>query len=158
VAKKNEKPLPYTPKFVILPIWLNFLGGNRRFLGDFVMASLKPRVSVEYGEKATIVTFTDEKILEERDIVELQQSLMGVIEQTEKINLILDFSTVKFLSSAVLGLLIRVSKKVYEQNGQLRLCNISPRIYEIFKITRLTKIFDILPDRASAAASLAGEQ
>jgi len=129
----------------------------RRFLGDFVMASLKPRVTVEYGEKATIVTFTDEKILEERDIVELQESLMGVIEQTEKINLILDFSTVKFLSSAVLGLLIRVSKKVYEQNGQLRLCNISPRIYEIFKITRLTKIFDILPDRASAAASLAEE-
>ena len=147
--------MPCTPKFAILLVLAYILGGNRYFLGDFVMASLKPRVSVEYGERATIVTFTDEKILEERDIVELQQSLMGVIEQTEKINLILDFSAVKFLSSAVLGLLIRVSKKVYEQNGQLRLCNISPRIYEIFKITRLTKIFDILPDRASAAASLA---
>lgn len=122
------------------------------------MASLKPRVSVEYGEKATIVTFTDEKILEERDIAELQQSLMGVIEQSEKINLILDFVNVKFLSSAVLGLLIRVSKKIYEHDGQLRLCNINPRIYEIFKITRLTKIFDILPDRAAAAESFTKEQ
>jgi anti-sigma B factor antagonist len=121
------------------------------------MASLKPRVTVEYGEKATIITFADEKILEERDITELQESLMGVIEQSEKINLILDFANVKFLSSAVLGLLIRVSKKIYEQDGQLRLCNISPRIYEIFKITRLTKIFDILPDRASAAASFEKE-
>jgi anti-sigma B factor antagonist len=122
------------------------------------MASLKPRVSVEYGEEATIITFTDEKILEERDIVELQESLMGVIEQAEKINLVLDFANVKFLSSAVLGLLIRVSKKVYEQNGRLRLCNISPRIYEIFKITRLTKIFDIYPDRAAAVVSFAGGQ
>jgi len=122
------------------------------------MAPLKPRISVEYGQDATIITFTDEKILEERDIVELQESLMGVIEQAEKINLVLDFSAVKFLSSAVLGLLIRVSKKVYERDGQLRLCNISPRIYEIFKITRLTKIFDIYPDRASAAASFAGAQ
>jgi len=122
------------------------------------MTSLKPRVNVEYSEQATIVTFTDEKLLEERDIVELQESLMGVIEQVEKINLILDFSTVKFLSSAVLGLLIRVSKKVYERDGQLRLCNISPRIYEIFKITRLTKIFDIFPDRASALESLAKSQ
>jgi anti-sigma B factor antagonist len=121
------------------------------------MASLKPRVTVEYGEKATIITFADEKILEERDITELQESLMGVIEQSEKINLILDFANVKFLSSAVLGLLIRVSKKIYEQDGRLRLCNISPRIYEIFKITRLTKIFDILPDRASAAASFEKE-
>jgi anti-sigma B factor antagonist len=122
------------------------------------MATLKPRVSVEYGEEATIVTFTDEKILEERDINDLQESLTGVIEQAEKINLVLDFSTVKFLSSAVLGLLIRVSKKVYERDGQLRLCNINPRIYEIFKITRLTKIFDIYPDRAAAVASLAKAQ
>jgi len=121
------------------------------------MGSLKPRIGVEYGEKATIITFTDEKILEEREIVELQVSLMGVIEQSEKTNLILDFTNVKFLSSAVLGLLIRVSKKIYEQDGQLRLCNISPRIYEIFKITRLTKIFDILPDRATAAASFSKE-
>lgn len=122
------------------------------------MASIKPRVSVEYGEKVTIVTFTDEKILEERDIAELADSLNGVIEQADKINLVLDFSTVKFLSSAVLGLLIRVSKKVYEREGQLRLCNISPRIYEIFKITRLTKIFDIYPDRDAALASFVGVQ
>jgi anti-sigma B factor antagonist len=122
------------------------------------MASLKPRVSVEYGERATVVTFTDEKILEERDIAELQDSLNGVIEQADKINLVLDFSTVKVLSSAVLGLLIRVSKKVYEREGQLRLCNISPRIYEIFKITRLTKIFDIYPDRDAAIASFVGAQ
>jgi anti-sigma B factor antagonist len=122
------------------------------------MTSLKPKVAVEYGEQATIVIFTEEKILEERDILELQETLSGIIEQTEKINLILDFTPVKFLSSAVLGLLIRVSKKVYEREGQLRLCNISPRIYEIFKITRLTKIFDIYPDRASALASLVRAQ
>jgi len=122
------------------------------------MTSLKPKVNVEYGEEATIVTFTGEKLLEERDILELQESLMGIVEQAQKINLILDFSIVKFLSSAVLGFLIRVSKKVYEQDGQLRLCNISPRIFEIFKITRLTKIFDIYPDRAAALASLARAQ
>lgn len=134
------------------------LGWESTLFWRFCMTSLKPKVTVEYGEQATIVTFTEEKILEERDIVELQESLMGVIEQAEKINLILDFSTVKFLSSAVLGLLIRVSKKVYERDGQLRLCNINPRIYEIFKITRLTKIFDIYPDRASAVASFVKAQ
>jgi hypothetical protein len=32
------------------------------------MASIKPRISVEYAENATIVTFTDEKILEEKDM------------------------------------------------------------------------------------------
>jgi anti-sigma B factor antagonist len=150
--------LPSSGKSDILHNCLGGLDGERRFLWRICMASLKPRVSVEYSGKATIVTFTDEKILEERDIAELQDSLNGVIEQADKINLVLDFSTVKFLSSAVLGLLIRVSKKVYEREGQLRLCNINPRIYEIFKITRLTKIFDIYPDRDAALASFAGAQ
>ena len=118
------------------------------------MVPIKPRISVEYTENATIVTFTDERILEETDIRALQDSVMSVIEQAERVNLILDFCNVRFLSSAVLGLLIRISKKVYERDGQLRLCNINPKIYEIFKITRLTKIFDIYKDIEGAVESL----
>ncbi len=117
------------------------------------MAQIKPRISVEYGENAVIVTLADEKILEEMDIRSLQESIMSVIEQAARINLILDFRNVRFLSSAVLGLLIRISKKIYERDGQLKLCNIDPKIHEIFKITRLTKIFDIYPDLESAAVA-----
>jgi len=118
------------------------------------MAEIRPRISVKYDENATIVALTDEKILEENDVRALQESIMSVVEPAEQINLILDFQNVRFLSSAVLGLLIRVSKKVYERDGQLRLCNINPKIHEIFKITRLTKVFDIYPDIESATEGL----
>ena len=118
------------------------------------MAEIKPRISVEYAEKATIISFTDEKILEESDIKALQDSIMSVVEQTERIKLILDFGNVQFLSSAVLGLLIRLSKRIYEHDGQLKLCNINPKIFEIFKITRLTKTFDIYKDVESAVEDL----
>lgn len=117
--------------------------------------AVQPRIGVEYGENAIIVTFTNEKILEERDIQALQESIMSVIEKAKHINLVLDFCNVQFLSSAVLGLLIRISKKIYEGGGALRLCNINPKIYEIFKITRLTKIFDIYKDLESATEGLA---
>lgn len=118
------------------------------------MASIKPRISIEYTNRAAVATFIDEKILEEQDIRALQDSIISVIEQGEKVNLILDFVNVTFLSSAVLGMLIRVSKRVYENDGQLRLCNITPKIYEIFKITRLTRIFDIYPDIEESIESL----
>lgn len=119
------------------------------------MAEIKPRISVEYARDATIVTFTDEKILEEKDIKALQESIMSVIESAPGgINLILDFGNVRFLSSAVLGLLIRISKRIYEHDGSLKLCNINPKIYEIFKITRLTKTFDICKDVESAVEDL----
>ena len=122
------------------------------------MSTIEPKISVEYSENATIVTFTDEKILEEKDIRALQESIISVVEQGERINLILDFCSVQFLSSAVLGLLIRISKRVYERDGQLRLCNIDPKIYKIFKITRLTKIFDICRDVQCALESLPMEE
>ena len=118
------------------------------------MTTIQPNIGVEYAENATIVSFTDEKILEEKDINSLQESIMSVIEQTERINLILDFRNVKFLSSAVLGLLIRISKRIYEHEGRLRLCNIDPKIYEIFKITRLTKTFDIYKNVESAVKDI----
>ena len=121
------------------------------------MAAIKPRLSVEYSENATIVTFTDERILKDEDIQALRESIMSVVESAGGgINLILDFCNVRFLSSAVLGLLIRISKRIYERDGQLRLCNIDPKIYEIFKITRLTRIFDICEDIQSATESLSG--
>lgn len=124
------------------------------FVGEITMTEIKPRISVEYADNATIVTFTDEKILEEKDIRALEESVMSILEETKGINLILDFRNVRFLSSSVLGLLIKISKRVYEYNGQLRLCNITPKIHEIFKITRLTKVFDIHEDLESAVQSL----
>ena len=66
------------------------------------MAEIRPRINIEYSGIATIVRFTDEKILEEMDIKALQDSIISVVEQTKRINLILDFGKVRFLSSAVL--------------------------------------------------------
>jgi anti-sigma B factor antagonist len=117
------------------------------------MAVIQPRISVEYTGDATIVAFTDEKILEETDVRSLRTAIEAVIDQAGSIRLVLDFRHVKFLSSAVLGLLIRISKRIYEQGGELRLCNIHPGIYEVFKITRLTSVFDIHEDVDSAIQS-----
>jgi anti-sigma B factor antagonist len=122
------------------------------------MAQMNPRITVSYEDSATIVTFTDEKILEEKDVRQLEQSLASLIEQADGIVLVLDFMNVRFMSSAVLGLLIKVSKRVYEKEGRLALCAIGPKIYEIFKITRLTKIFDIYKDADAAVKHLAESQ
>ncbi len=122
------------------------------------MAAIQPRISVEYIDGATVVAFTDDKILEDTDVRALRQSIEGVLEQAGGLHRILDFRHVKFLSSAVLGLLIRISKRVHELGGELRLCNIHAGIYEVFKITRLTNVFDIYEDVESAARSLSNRQ
>ena len=46
-----------------------------------------------------------------------------------------------------------VNNRIRQKNGQLRLANIKPQIFEVFVITKLNKLFRILPSRQEALAS-----
>lgn len=118
------------------------------------MDKANPNLSLEFRGQVVVTTLTDEKILDEDQLQSLEGSFLPLVEQTPGIQLIIDFSNVKFLTSSVLGLLIRISKKVYEINGSLRLCSISPKIQDVFRITRLDKIFEIHDDVDTAMIGL----
>jgi anti-sigma B factor antagonist len=91
----------------------------------------------------SVVEFADRKILEELSIQEIGEELHKVVEAEPAIKLLLNFKNVDHLSSAALGMLITLNKRVKEQNGELRLSDINRQIYEVFKITRLNRVFDI---------------
>lgn len=101
-----------------------------------------------------IATLVPEKILDDDTIASIESEMMPSIKDVEKVGVVIDFVNVKFLTSAFLGFLIRLSKSIYESGGQLRLCGIDDKIMGIFKITRLDKIFDIHGDVEKAVLSL----
>ncbi len=106
----------------------------------------------EVGE-VTVVRFVDRKILDEAAIQELGRELFQLVEEDGRRSVLLNFSSVEFLSSAALGKLITLDKKVKSHNGMLKLSNIRPEIYEVFAITRLNRLFDIKEDEADALAA-----
>lgn len=106
----------------------------------------------EVGD-VTIVRFKDEKIVDEAAIQEIGNELFKLVEQQRRHKLLLNFSQVDFLSSATLGKLITLDKKVKAAQGKLKLSNIKQKIYEVFAITRLNKLFDIKDDEAEALAA-----
>ncbi len=110
------------------------------------------RLEVAEVDDVTVVRFVDRKILDEGNIHEMGQELFALIEEEGKKKLLLNFSHVDFLSSAALGKLITLDKKVKSNAGKLRLSNIRPEIYEVFMITRLNKLFNIKDDEAAALA------
>jgi anti-sigma B factor antagonist len=117
------------------------------------MAESIPAVSVTNQKDIRIVEFTNNKILDEGNIAEIGQSLGALIEERDKPRLLLDFANVDHLSSAALGMLINVNNKVKQKDGQLRLANIKPQIFEVFVITKLNKLFKIRPTRVEAISS-----
>ena len=98
---------------------------------------------VQHAQDVTLVTFNDEEILEETCIQGLDQALMAIVEDARRQNLLLDFANVRFMSSAFLGLLVKIQKGIDARKGHLTLKNIDPNIHQVFEITQLTKVFDI---------------
>lgn len=113
------------------------------------MAEYRRLDVTEVGE-VTVVRFRDHKIIEDINIQELGQELFQLVEVDRRKKLLLNFSQVDFLSSAALGKLITLDKKVKAHGGMLKLSNIRPEIYEVFVITKLNRLFDIKDDEADA--------
>ena len=117
------------------------------------MAETLPPLSVTQQKDVRVVEFTNNRILDEANIAEIGTSLNSLIDERNNPKLLLDFGTVDHLSSAALGMLINANKRIKEKNGQLRLANIKPQIFEVFRITKLDRLFRIYPSRAEALAS-----
>ncbi len=113
-----------------------------------------PRLRLSSVGDATIVELTDRRILDEVSIGEIGEQLNTLVAQAASPKLTLDFANVAHMSSSALGMLITLHKRVREKNGQLRLCNIQPAIFEVFVITRLNEIFSICQNRQEALDSL----
>jgi anti-sigma B factor antagonist len=122
-----------------------------RVEGFFMTAYRRLDVS-EVGD-VTVVRFRDRKIIEDINIQELGQELFRLVETDGRRRLLLDFSAVDFLSSAALGKLITLDKKMKSHGGFLKLANIRSEIYEVFAITKLNRLFDIRKDEADALAA-----
>lgn len=116
------------------------------------MSAGQRRIDIEDIGDVTVAKFIDKKILDENNIQVIGNQLFGLVEEDGRKKIVLDFSAVEYLSSAALGKLITMDKKVKNAGGKLRLCSIRPDIYEVFAITRLNKLFDIRDDQEAALA------
>ncbi len=110
-------------------------------------------LAINEVEDVVVVHFRNRRIIEDLSIQELGQELFQLVETDQRKKLVLNFSSVDFLSSAALGKLITLDKKVKAHNGALKLCCIRPEIFEVFKITKLDRLFDIRKDEADALAA-----
>ena len=80
------------------------------------------RIDIEEIGSVTVARFLDKKILDEANIDKIGQELFGLVDQDGRKQIILDFSLVEYLSSAALGKLITMHKKVTAAGGKCALC------------------------------------
>ncbi len=117
------------------------------------MPTSETRIRVKREGAIIEVFFRDRNILDEANIQQIEEEIRALIEAEKNPKLLINFTDVDHLSSAALGKLITINNKVRSLTGQLKLSNIDKQIYDVFRITKLNKIFDIHDTSEQARAT-----
>ena len=109
-------------------------------------------MSLESATKDGILTIRilDDRLVDPSILTRLFDDLNALMNKTSEDRVIIDFSAVQFMASSALGKLVQFQKKSKEYKAKVKFSGICPDIYEVFKITKLHKVFDIAKDEATA--------
>ena len=110
---------------------------------------LSPRV--QEGADGLVIRFTGGSLaLTQDNALVLDGLLRHVAVEAGGRDLVLDFSNVTVVSSAGLGVLVGLHNRLRAAGGRLVLCWVSPGIVEVFKLTKLDKVFSTEEDTGAA--------
>lgn len=115
-------------------------------------AASKIKMSVEQVVDVTVARFEQAEILyDELAIADLSQRLQGLIDNHNVRTLIVNFEVVDALCSYLMGTLFRLHKRlVVEQKGRLIFCGIKKHLAEVFRLTTLDQLVEIVADEQVA--------
>ena len=98
----------------------------------------------------TVLSFVETRMLDDQAAYEVAQDFAQLRGRPR---LLIDFSNVASLGSALLGKLISFNAKIQQEGGQMRMCSMPTSVKDIVKLMSLDKLFDIHETAAEALAS-----
>ena len=104
-------------------------------------------------QDVVIVSFKDVRLLDDHSIQQIGEEFNDLtLQAASGRKLLIDFSHISFMSSAMIGQVMKLYKLCKRDGIKFKLCGISPGIMEVFKLTGLNKLLEIHANRADALA------
>ena len=109
------------------------------------MADTKQFISVEKPlPNVTAVRLMASTMVSEIDLQAFKQQLDQVLNNLDQgTTLLVDFQSVQFVSSSFLSNVVRAMQAAKKCGGHLIVCGVLPEVEELFKITRLDRMFEM---------------
>ena len=112
-------------------------------------------IRIENEDSVPVITLLTPELRADSVISRLEQVLEDFIQRSGSKYLVLDMTSVHFLSSSGLRILILLRKRLKELGGRFTMCCVHPYVADVFKTTRLfAPKFDYYDDIAGAIAAL----
>jgi anti-sigma B factor antagonist len=103
----------------------------------------------------TIVNVTG-RITQGEGNLALREIVRDLVDKGQN-RIVLNLADVNYIDSSGVGELVKTHTTLRHQNGQLKLANLNKRVHDLLNLTRLSAVFDIHKDEASAIESLRGQ-
>ena len=113
------------------------------------------RLEVGKNGDVIVVRLGKHRVLDELTVNRISDELLGVADRPDCHRLLLDFSGVAQLSSAMLAQLVRLHRKMEPKGENLRLCGLNSQLRSVFATTKLDRLFDITDNEAGAITAVA---
>jgi anti-sigma B factor antagonist len=127
-----------------------------------MLQSAYSHVTTRTESGVLILTITEKQLTGEVLCDAIREELLDAVQQKAG-KVIVDFHNVDYVSSVAFRALLSLRRRVHDTEGRLVLCNLSPLVAEVFKVTRLLinsksspSMFDERPTIADAIAALNG--
>jgi anti-sigma B factor antagonist len=138
-------------------LWWAALSAVGHHAGELLMAeNTTGSLMVQRRTDVHIIEFMEVRILDQLAIDKIKTDILNMVAEAGVPKFIISFENVKYISSAVLGMLMTVNKHVMGKQGELRLASIDKSLMEVFKLTRLDKILKIFGSTDDALKKFEG--
>ena len=99
---------------------------------------------------SVVATFFSGRLDEEHNVEEMGQSLFQLIDQYGFRRVALDLSQTSFVTSAVLGKLITLHRRLHRADGRLVLCGLQQPVETVMRRSNLLNYFQVVDSRDDA--------
>jgi anti-anti-sigma factor len=80
---------------------------------------------------------------DEENIDPVGQELLTLVDKYECRRIVVDLSEVEYMTSAMVGKLIRVHRQLHRDGGKLVVCRLTPTVHDILHTSKLLNYFNI---------------
>ena len=129
---------------------------DRLGIGMTGSAPVKMQTTTRQVGGVTVVDVTGRITMGEGNVI-LREIVRDLAEKGKKA-ILLNLKEVHYMDSSGVGELVKAHTTIRGQGGQLKLANLSKRVQDLLEMTRLSAVFDIQKDEASAIKSFGGSQ
>jgi|GEM_PF-5391678 len=86
-------------------------------------------------------------------LLQMQQELESLINETDHPHIVVSFEDARFVTSGVLGMMVQVHQWAEKKDGRLHLAGLDPQVSKVFTLTRLDKLLHVYTSVDDALAA-----